>query len=387
MPRTVVLSTYVPRRCGIATFARDLVEGLRACAGPHAPVRVAALDPAVDPPTYPPEVRYRLRADDRRAYRRLATDVVADGAAVLCLQHEFGLFGGPDGCHVLDLLDRVAIPVVTTLHTILARPTRNQARIVRELAARSATLVTISERGRAVLEERYGADGGRVAVVPHGVPDFGNVDRSRVRSELGLDGTKLILTFGLLGPSKNIELVLDAVHRIADLVPDATVAVVGATHPEVQRQSGEGYRDRLRELAADLGLADRVRFVDRYLSDAELAAWLVATDVFVTPYRDAQQMSSGTLAYAVAAGAAVISTRTGEASSSRSRIPMRCRARWRPSCSMTRCATHCAAEAASTGAPCCGRTWRSNTPSCSRRPWTGRRFPNADRRRCRPALW
>ena len=308
LPRTVVLSTYVPRRCGIATFARDLVEGLRACAGSHAPGRVAALDPAVDPPTYPPEVRYRLRADDRRAYRRLATDVVTDGAEVLCLQHEFGLFGGPDGRHVLDLLDRIAIPVVTTLHTILARPTRNQARIVRELAARSATLVTISERGRAVLEERYGADGSRVAVVPHGVPDFGNVDRSRVRSELGLDGAKLILTFGLLGPSKNVELVLDAVHRIADLVPDATVAVVGATHPEVQRQSGEGYRDRLRKLAADLGLADRVRFVDRYLSDGELAAWLVATDVFVTPYRDAQQMSSGTLAYAVAAGAAVIST-------------------------------------------------------------------------------
>ena len=308
LPPTVVLSTYVPRRCGIATFARDLVEGLRACAGARAPIRVAALDPAVDLPTYPPEVRYRVPADDRRAYRRLATDVVADGAEVLCLQHEFGLFGGPDGCDVLDLLDRVAIPVVTTLHTILATPTRNQARIIRALAARSATLVTISERGRAVLEERYGADGGRVAVVPHGVPDFSNVDRSRVRSELGLDGAKLILTFGLLGPSKNIELVLDAVHRIADLVPDATVAVVGATHPEVQRQSGERYRDSLRELAADLGLADRVRFVDRYLSDAELAAWLVATDVFVTPYRDAQQMSSGTLAYAVAAGAAVIST-------------------------------------------------------------------------------
>src|SRR5664279_2883334 len=285
LPRSVVLSTYAPRQCGIATFAHDLVEGLRTCAGPRAPVRVAALDPRVDAPAYPPEVRYRLRADDRRAYRRLATDVVADGAEVLCLQHEFGLFGGPDGRDVLDLLDRVTIPVVTTLHTILARPTRSQERIVRELAARSATLVTISERGRAVLEERYGADGGRVAVVPHGVPDFSGVDRSRARSELGLDGAKLILTFGLLGPSKNIELVLDALHRIADQVPDATVAVVGATHPEVKRQSGE-----------------------RYLGDAELAAWLVAADVFVTPYRDAQQMSSGTLAYALAAGAAVIST-------------------------------------------------------------------------------
>ena len=308
LPRSVVLSTYVPRRCGIATFARDLVEGLRAHAGPQAPVRVAALDPGVDAPIYPPEVRYRLRADDRHAYRRLAADVVADGAEVLCLQHEFGLFGGPDGSDILDLLDRVTIPVVTTLHTILAKPTRNQARIIRRIAARSSTLVTISERGRAVLEEQYGADGGRVAVVPHGVPDFSGVDRSRARSELGLDGAKLILTFGLLSPSKNTELVLDALRRIGDQVPDATVAVVGATHPEVKRQSGERYREGLRELAADLGLADRVRFVDRYLGDAELAAWLVAADVFVTPYRDAQQMSSGTLAYALAAGAAVIST-------------------------------------------------------------------------------
>lgn len=308
LPRSVVLSTYVPRQCGIATFARDLVEGLRACAGPHAPVRVAALDPAVDAPVYPPEVRYRLRADDRGAYRRLATDLVADGAEVLCLQHEFGLFGGPNGRHVLDLLDCLSIPVVTTLHTILARPTRGQARIVRELAARSATLVTISERGRDVLEERYGADGSRVAVVPHGVPDFSGVDRVRARSELGLDNTKLILTFGLLGPSKNVELIFDAVHRIVDKVPDATVAVVGATHPEVRRQSGERYREGLRELAGRLGLADRVRFVDRYLGASELAAWLVAADVFVTPYRDAQQMSSGTLAYALAAGAAVIST-------------------------------------------------------------------------------
>jgi len=308
LPRSVVLSTYVPRQCGIATFARDLVEGLRACAGPHAPIRVAALDPAVDAPVYPPEVRYRLRADDRGAYRRLATDLVADGAEVLCLQHEFGLFGGPNGRHVLDLLDCLSIPVVTTLHTILARPTRGQARIVRELAARSATLVTISERGRDVLEERYGADGSRVAVVPHGVPDFSGVDRARARSELGLDHAKLILTFGLLGPSKNVELVFDAVHRIVDKVPDATVAVVGATHPEVRRQSGERYREGLRELAGQLGLADRVRFVDRYLGASELAAWLVAADVFVTPYRDAQQMSSGTLAYALAAGAAVIST-------------------------------------------------------------------------------
>jgi len=308
LPRSVVLSTYVPRHCGIATFARDLVEGLRVSAGPDAPIRVAALDPADDAPVYPPEVRYRLRADDRGAYRRLAKDLVADGAEVLCLQHEFGLFGGPNGRLVLDLLDRLSIPVVTTLHTILATPTGSQARIVRELAARSAALVTISERGRSVLVQRYGADGERVAVVPHGVPDFSGVDRSRVRAELGLDGAKVILTFGLLGPSKNIELILDAVHRIVDQVPDATVAVVGATHPEVRRQSGERYRDGLRELASELGLANRVRFVDRYLGDSELAAWLVAADVFVTPYRDAQQMSSGTLAYALAAGAAVIST-------------------------------------------------------------------------------
>ncbi len=308
LPRTVVLSTYVPRRCGIATFAWDLVQGLRAGVGPDAPVRVAALDRPGDAHAYPPEVRYRLRADDRRAYRRLATDLEADGAEVLCLQHEFGLFGGPGGRHVLDLLARLSIPVVTTLHTILASPTRSQAQVLREIVAHSARLVTISERGRTILLERYGAAGDRIAVVPHGVPDFGAVDRARVRSELGLDGARVILTFGLLGPSKNVELVLEALARIADRVPDAIFAVVGATHPEVRRQFGEGYRDGLCERIRRLGLTDRVRFVDRYLTDAELAAWLVAADVFVTPYRDAQQMSSGTLAYALAAGAAVIST-------------------------------------------------------------------------------
>jgi glycosyltransferase involved in cell wall biosynthesis len=314
LPRTVVLSTYVPNRCGIATFARDLVQGLRACVGPDAPVRVAAVDPPANAPVYPPEVRYRLRADDRRAYRRLATDLEADGAEVLCMQHEFGLFGGPSGRHVLDLLEHLSIPVVTTLHTILSRPTKSQARILREIAARSARLVTISERGRKVLLQRYGAADDRIAVVPHGVPDLSAVDRAQARSELGLDGAQLILTFGLLGPSKNVELVLEALHRIADRVPDATIAVVGATHPEVRRQSGERYRDGLLELVHRLGLADRVRFVDRYLTDAELAAWLVAADVFVTPYRDAQQMSSGTLAYALAAGTAVISTPYAHAS-------------------------------------------------------------------------
>ena len=308
LPRTVVLSTYVPSQCGIATFARDLVQGLRAGLGPDAPVRVAALDPPADAPAYPPEVRYRLRADDRRAYRRLAADLQADGAEVLCLQHEYGLFGGPSGRHVLDLLERLSIPVVTTLHTILTTPTRSQARILREIAARSARLVTISECGRTVLLQRYGAACDRIAVVPHGVPDFSGVDRSQVRAELGLDGTQLILTFGLLGPSKNTELVLDALHRIADRVPDATLAVVGATHPEVRRACGEQYREDLCERVRRLGLTERVRFVDRYLGDAELAAWLVAADVFVTPYRDAQQMSSGTLAYALAAGTAVIST-------------------------------------------------------------------------------
>jgi glycosyltransferase involved in cell wall biosynthesis len=308
VPRTAFVSTYVPRHCGIATFTRDLVSGLQQVAAGSPALSVVALERVGEHLPYPREVVHRLTADLPAAYRDAGQWLKASGADVLSLQHEYGIFGGPSGSYVLDLLDTAGLPVVSTLHTILAHPTAEQETVLREVVARSARLVTMSARGRAILTERYGADQRRIVVIPHGVPDFEGHDRDTAKAALGLTGSTLLLSAGLLGPGKNVELVLEAFARISEEVPNALYAVVGATHPEVQHREGERYRQRLMALATTLGIERRVRFVDRYLSDAELTTWLTAADVFVTPYRNAEQITSGTLAYALAAGAAVVST-------------------------------------------------------------------------------
>lgn len=300
-----IVSTYVPRRCGIATFAHDLVESLGAA--PCVQPRVVALDRG-DGLHYPSAVWRTLPVDERSAYRHMGGDLAEAGVQLISLQHEYGIFGGHSGSHVVELVEASPIPIITTLHTILARPTAMQERILSALAQRSARLVTVSGRGRDLLVERYRVDPARITVIPHGVPDFARLDRQSARLALGLDHRKIVLSAGLLGPHKNVELVLEALARIADHVPDAVYAVVGATHPEVKRRFGEDYREGLRRRVRSLGLDGRVRFEDRYLGDGELATWLAASDIFVTPYRNAQQISSGMLAYALAAGSAVIST-------------------------------------------------------------------------------
>jgi glycosyltransferase involved in cell wall biosynthesis len=294
--------------CGIATFTRDLVEGLRAHGPTDGRLRVVALEHRGERLVYPPVVLHRLPESNRAGYRRLAATLEADGVDVVCIQHEYGIYGGPSGAHLLDFLDALTIPVVTTLHTILARPNPLQRRILERLAERSARLVSMSERGRAILIEGYGVPVDRVAVIPHGVPDFKALDPALAKAHIGVGDGPLILSFGLLGPHKRLGLVIDALARIGADVPEAHYAVVGATHPEIRRRTGETYRAELAAQAIRLGLGGRVHFVDRYVDDAELATWLSASDIFVTPYGNAQQVTSGTLAYALAAGAALVST-------------------------------------------------------------------------------
>ncbi len=307
-PSIAFLATYVPRQCGIATFTRDLVEGLRACGRTDGLLRVIALERRGERLAYPPIVRHRLPESNRAEYRRLAATLEADGVEIVCVQHEYGIFGGPSGAHLLEFLDALTVPVVTTLHTILARPTSLQRRIVERLAERSARLVSMSERGRTILVEGYRVPADRVEVIPHGVPDFPALDPALAKARIGVGDGPLILTFGLLGPHKRIGLVIDALARIGADVPEAHYAVVGATHPEISRRIGETYRAELVAQVARLGLEGRVHFVDRYVDDAELATWLSASDIFVTPYGNAQQITSGTLAYALAAGTALVST-------------------------------------------------------------------------------
>jgi len=308
LPSIAFLATYVPRQCGIATFTRDLAEGLRAYGRTDSRLRVIALERPGERLAYPPIVRHRLPESNRAAYRRLAATLEADGVEIVCVQHEYGIFGGPSGAHLLEFLDALTVPVVTTLHTILARPTSLQRRIIERLAERSARLVSMSERGRTILIESYRVPADRVEVIPHGVPDFPALDPALAKARIGVGDGPLILSFGLLGPHKRIGLVIDALARIGAHVPEAHYAVVGATHPEIRRRIGETYRAELVAQAARLGLEGRVHFVDRYVDDAELATWLSASDIFVTPYGNAQQVTSGTLAYALAAGTALVST-------------------------------------------------------------------------------
>lgn len=311
-PAIALVGTYVPRACGIATFTRDLRAVLRAPgAGPTDgwPL-VVALDHGgpLDPETYPPEVRHRLRRGDPGAIERVARDLDGAGVEIISLQHEFGIFGGHAGREVLALAAALPAPLVTTFHTVLARPRPLQHEVMVRLAAASARVVVMTERGRDLLGAVYDVPAARIAVVPHGVPDLPFGDPDLVKPALGLSGRRVILSFGLLSPNKGLELAIEALREVVASVPAAILVIAGRTHPEVRHRHGEAYRDALAAQAAALGLGAHVRFVDRYLEPAELAAWLAAADVFVTPYANAAQITSGTLAYAAAAGTAVVST-------------------------------------------------------------------------------
>ena len=310
------VSTYVPRQCGIATFTRDLLAGMRQAAGDTSlegdtrsgiTAHVAALHVDDADLAYPPEVRVVIDAGDPAAYREAAR-VLDAHASVVSLQHEFGIFGGDDGRHVLTLVRALHAPLVTTFHTVLPEPTTGQRMVVDELARRSSALVVLSERSRQTMVERYGIPLASVAVMPHGVPDLPFIDPARVKDRFDLAGRTVVLGFGLLSPNKRFELVIEAMARIAPAVPEATFVIVGATHPLVRRRHGEAYRTMLEERVRQLGLGDHVRFVDAYVDQADLMDWLLASDIFVTPYGSAQQAVSGTLAYAMAAGNAIVST-------------------------------------------------------------------------------
>ena len=310
LPPVTLVATYPPRQCGIATYTRDLRDALTRLAPNEADApAVVALDRGSgDPAAYPPEVIRRLPRADIAAYRRVAQELNDRGTRVVSVQHEFGIFGGPAGRHVLELTDALRTPVVTTLHTVLSQPTPLPRTIVDVLIRRSARVVVLSRRARRLLIERYGAPPDRVVVVPHGVPPLAAMNRTQARQRLGLPDAPLILSFGLLGPGKRLELVVESLPAILRRVPNVRFVILGATHPEVRRRYGERYRESLVGLARRRGVARHVELIDRFADLDELGAWLQATDVFVTPYANAEQAASGTLAYAVAAGRACVST-------------------------------------------------------------------------------
>lgn len=301
MPRTAFVSTYTPRRCGIATFTGDLATAV----GDR---EIVALNPPDEIRSYPPEVRQRVRRDVLTDYLVAAKNLNAGSAAVVSIQHEYGIWGGRDGEYVLDFVRALQKPVVTTLHTVLRNPSAHQRLVLTGLIRASAANVVMSKSAADLLISAYGVESGRLDVIPHGVPELPLVHADSIKPQLGLHGGPVILSFGLLGPGKGLESVIEAMPAVLSAIPTARYVVLGATHPDLLSREGEAYRSGLQARAAALGVADRVKFVNRFVAKAELGAWLTAADIFVTPYPNLEQICSGTLAYAMSAGRAVVST-------------------------------------------------------------------------------
>jgi len=298
---TVFVSTYPPQRCGIASFTSDLA----AAVGDR---EIVALQPPVKPGFYPLEVGRRIARDVLPDYVSAAHWIDTRPFEVVSLQHEYGIWGGEDGAYVLDFVKALRTPVVATLHTVLQNPTQSQRSILTELVRAAAQTVVMSESAAALLTNSYGIDPRRLEIVPHGVPQVPMVAPDSVKAQLGLGGHTVILSFGLLGPGKGYQSAINAMPAVVAADPTAVYVIVGATHPDLIRTEGEAYREKLVQLAASLGVAGHVRFVGRFVTSAELALWLTAADIFVTPYPNLEQIVSGTLSYAMGAGKAIVST-------------------------------------------------------------------------------
>lgn len=305
--KVAFVGNHFPRKCGIATFTADLVS---AVGGEYPETRCIAV-PVNDPRQsydYPDVVQFEIEEQDHSSYRRAADYLNFKDPDIVCLQHEFGIFGGVAGRHVLTLLRELRMPVVTTLHTILREPSAEQRHVMDSLISHSTRLVTMTERGRAMLLEIYGAPSDKIDLIPHGIPDGAFVDPTFFKEQLNLEGRSVMLTFGLLAPSKGIEHVLNAMPRIVEEVPNLVYVVLGATHPNELREHGESYRLGLERLARKNKVGRHVRFQNQFVDLKTLQAFIGAADLYITPYMNEAQVTSGALAYAFGAGKAVVST-------------------------------------------------------------------------------
>jgi len=307
-----VVSTYVPRACGIATFARDLVEAIHRTAGPGR-CQVYALDDRPEGYDYPEVVAGSILATRVEAYRRAAEQINFSPVEVVVVQHEFGIFGGEAGSHLTSLLSRLTKPVVTVCHTALRDPAPAYRRSMVEVIRASDRLVVLSQVGGEILREVYGADALQIRHIHHGVPELGEIDRTACRRRFGTDHRFVLFTFGLLSENKGIDTVIDALPPVVADHPELLYVVLGATHPAVRCKEGERYRLSLERRVRDLGLTGHVAFHNRFVDQAELGRYLAAADAYITPYRYAEQVASGTLANAIGMGLPVISTPYGYA--------------------------------------------------------------------------
>lgn len=301
------VADYLPRKCGIATFTHDLLTAVDT-AYPQSQCLSVAVNDLRGGYEYPDIVRFEIEEKDLSSYLRAADYLNISNVDIVCLQHEFGIFGGPAGGHILAFLRELRMPVVTTLHTVLLKPRADQRLVMQELISLSTRLVVMSERGRLMLEEVYGAPEAKIDLIPHGIPDVGFVDPSYFKDQFGVEGKIVLLTFGLLSPNKGIESVLNALPEIVSEFPEVVYIVLGATHPNELREHGEAYRLSLEMLAKKNNIEKNVVFYNRFVDLENLKEFIGAADIYITPYLNEAQITSGTLAYTFGAGKAVVST-------------------------------------------------------------------------------
>ncbi len=307
IPSVAVIGNYLPRQCGIATFTTDLVESL-STGTDSARCRVIAMNDKPGGYPYPRVVRFEINQNNLADYQAAAEYITLNQADVVCLQHEYGIYGGPAGNHILRLLSELHTPVVTTLHTVLAEPDKDHKAVMMHLARFSSKLVVMSQRAVDILNAVYKIPEEKIAYIPHGIPDMPFGDSGPYKDQLGLSGKKILLTSGLLSRNKGIEYVLEGLPRAIRRFPELVYIVLGATHPHVLQSRGEQYRSGLQELVDRKNMTGHVIFQNRFVTQEEFCRYLAAADVFITPYISEAQITSGTLAYAMGTGKTVIST-------------------------------------------------------------------------------
>jgi len=305
--RIALIGNSLPRRCGIATFTTDLERAI-AASRPSIQTCIVAMTDHGQTYCYPESVSLEVKDETVEDYVRAAAYLNAGRFDVACLQHEFGIFGGPAGAHILELISRLTMPVVTTLHTVLAHPTAHQRAVMERIVDASSKVVVMANKGRDLLRSVYLVPDDKIEVIAHGIPDVAFVGPDEAKARLGFEGRSVILTFGLLSPNKGIEVMIDAMPAILKRRADAVYVVLGATHPNLVRDQGEAYRDSMMARVRELGVEEHVVFLDRFVDQAKLLEFISMCDVYVTPYLNEAQMTSGTLAYSFGLGKPVVST-------------------------------------------------------------------------------
>jgi len=299
------IGTFLPKQCGIATFSSDVCSSLTALG--HT-VDVIAVSDAAYSYVYPPEVRFEIRQGEKVDYLAAAEWIQQQQPDAVLIQHEYGIYGGECGDYILELAEKLTVPYFMVSHTVLTSPTWKQQFVLWRLAQHAQRIIIMNERARCLLETLYGIPGEKIVFIPHGVPVFEKGNANVLKQQYGLEGRKIVSTFGLIGPGKGLELGIRSFAQAAQTRPELCYLILGQTHPMLQKTEGEAYRERLLRLVEELHLQDQVRFINHFLSLKELGDFMYMTDIYFSPYPNLEQNVSGTMAFAIGCGRAIVST-------------------------------------------------------------------------------